>query len=418
MEKDSAQSVWENKVPSFTREGFVFTGWDAELPQTAMASTTFIAQWKSALVSPVAYFPFNGNPNDHVGNWDGVSIEKDGISYDDEGKNGQSIHIEPNKGLKFEETFGITDDSDWTISFWAKSDLEYSTSTSDLRTYSIMQDKTENTELALRLGQTNIGFGIRVNPTTSGVLTLNTTPFLNQDEWNHFTYVHDETAGNLKVYVDGEQKGDTLNDAQPGWKILFPGFYLGKSDFQGSVDELRIFDKALTPEQITEVYKDPQQATKMYTITFKYGNDVLASDEYAKATSASEIQAAAEKALEDNNITAEAGMIASWNKEFADIDANEEYVLTFVADKTDLQAAYAQCSLLTNDAHSWTEASFAALTTALNNAKAILDKADASVAEVGATLSALNSAHAGLKEAVKVRRICSGSSLCSKRGSF
>ncbi|MFR7639489.1 MAG: InlB B-repeat-containing protein [Allobaculum sp.] len=402
VEKDSAQSVWENKVPSFTREGFVFTGWDAELPQTAMASTTFIAQWKSALVSPVAYFPFNGNPNDHVGNWDGVSIAEDGIRYDDEGKNGQSIHIDPNKGLKFENTFGIDDDSDWTISFWAKSDLEYSTSTSDLRTYSIMQDQTESTELALRLGQTRAGFGIRVNPESGGVLSLSQEPFLNKDAWNHFTYVHDETAGQVKVYVDGVQKGVTLDDERTGWKIHFPGYYLGKSDFQGSVDELRIFNRALTPEQITDVFNDPQQTTKMYTITFKYGNDVLASDEYAKATSASEIQAAAEKALEDNNITAEAGTIASWNKEFADIDANEEYVLTFVADKTDLQKAYDDYSLLSNADRAWTDASFAALTSALTSAKAILDKADASVAEVGDTLSALNSAHAGLKEAVKV----------------
>jgi Concanavalin A-like lectin/glucanases superfamily len=86
---------------------------------------------------------------------------------------------------------------------------------------------------------------------------VNTGVTVNDDEWHHIilTIDRDDT---MKLYLDGTQKAsvdisaDSAVDAQDT-----RGFYLGRSHsgqyFPGSIDELKIYDKALDATQVTQL---------------------------------------------------------------------------------------------------------------------------------------------------------------------
>jgi hypothetical protein len=91
-----------------------------------------------------------------------------------------------------------------------------------------------------------------------GARALSTaTPVVGQ--WYHLTGVRDAQKGTLTLYVDGQQQGSTsacaANDAG-GNTVIGRGQYDGRNvDYlRGAVDDVRTFDKALTPAEVAEVY--------------------------------------------------------------------------------------------------------------------------------------------------------------------
>jgi hypothetical protein len=77
--------------------------------------------------------------------------------------------------------------------------------------------------------------------------------------WHHVAVVLE--PGNMHLYLDGKVSAST-----EGWYVLkdlktTTNNWLGRSQystdayFNGSLDDLRIYNKALTGEQITEIYE-------------------------------------------------------------------------------------------------------------------------------------------------------------------
>jgi len=93
------------------------------------------------------------------------------------------------------------------------------------------------------------------------------------NKWNHLVMTWDGTTSNYKIYVNGtkvsnpewEQRGDTgpLNFFTPtravigAWGTNLPGgtAEAWQKPMNGSVDELRVFNKALTDAEIGALYK-------------------------------------------------------------------------------------------------------------------------------------------------------------------
>ncbi len=70
-------------------------------------------------------------------------------------------------------------------------------------------------------------------------------------EWQHFTYVYDGTVGRL--YRNGELLGEKPQNPPAPWT----GFRLGSTagdTMHGSIDELRIYDRALTADEVSFHY--------------------------------------------------------------------------------------------------------------------------------------------------------------------
>ncbi len=80
-------------------------------------------------------------------------------------------------------------------------------------------------------------------------------------QWRHLVITYDGSAkaAGLKVYVDGalnpvhvrrDNLSGSVASAEP-WRIAWKGTGIG---FEGRVDEFRLYDRALTPEQISALH--------------------------------------------------------------------------------------------------------------------------------------------------------------------
>ncbi|UCD53141.1 MAG: LamG domain-containing protein, partial [Phycisphaerales bacterium] len=85
---------------------------------------------------------------------------------------------------------------------------------------------------------------------------------INDGNWHHLAGVRDQQAGWLRLYVDGQlviedlDQTESINSGQSIWI----GDHLNRY-YHGLIDEVRIYDKALTAEEIAQVMQvDPKMA--------------------------------------------------------------------------------------------------------------------------------------------------------------
>jgi hypothetical protein len=99
---------------------------------------------------------------------------------------------------------------------------------------------------------------------------LPTSGAINDGNWHHICIVQDSTFNtkNLTAYVDGSSSGSS-----PGGTAAFietnnriaNGYYSG---FEGGIDEVAIFDTALTPTEITSIAAGPTDLTDLSPISW------------------------------------------------------------------------------------------------------------------------------------------------------
>ena len=85
---------------------------------------------------------------------------------------------------------------------------------------------------------------------------------INDGNWHHLAGVRDQQAGWLRLYIDGQlviedvDQTENINSGQSIWI----GDHLNRY-YDGLIDEVRIYDKALTAEEIAQVMQvDPRMA--------------------------------------------------------------------------------------------------------------------------------------------------------------
>jgi PKD repeat protein len=80
----------------------------------------------------------------------------------------------------------------------------------------------------------------------------NTTPVINDDQWHHVAYTYD--GNTIRIYIDGIEDFNisdrVLRTGEAGETDVNIGSQLGGSIYQGMMDDVRIFDVALSPEDI------------------------------------------------------------------------------------------------------------------------------------------------------------------------
>lgn len=79
---------------------------------------------------------------------------------------------------------------------------------------------------------------------------------LTLDEWHHLAITYDGTKSTL--YVDGEEKGSEEKEFDTARKGYIVGRNLNKADwFDGLIDEIALFNRPLTAEEIQTLFKRP-----------------------------------------------------------------------------------------------------------------------------------------------------------------
>jgi len=98
------------------------------------------------------------------------------------------------------------------------------------------------------------------NGSTNGIKVMDTSIFLNLNEWYHIVATFDNSTRNMSIYINGTLDNSSIIDVYT--KASDIDMYIGRLNSSGSdrecdcdLDEVRIYNYTLTPEQIQEHFR-------------------------------------------------------------------------------------------------------------------------------------------------------------------
>lgn len=214
----------------------------------------------------VAFYGFNGNSQDSGPNSVDGTVMGEGVSFDGDGRSAGTqsavfagagvVQVPDNSAFNFAT-------GDFSISCWVKTNVS---SRMMIWAESGMNGSGDN-QAWLRINDNSTDRRLRfaVEDNTGGtILNVGDAAIpggVADGTWHHIVCVR--TGGNRKVYFDGVQIADNTNAVtkdvsgsqnQP-FKIGAQQTATGYSNyFTGSIDDLVVYNKALTPEEVAELF--------------------------------------------------------------------------------------------------------------------------------------------------------------------
>ncbi len=99
------------------------------------------------------------------------------------------------------------------------------------------------------------------NDPADGRVAVNSSIEVQTNQWYHLAGTYDRVSQRMILYVNGEFAGETLHTTMPVGLHSSSPVTLGRTDYgdhlDGSIDDVRIFDHALTARQVHEIYGEP-----------------------------------------------------------------------------------------------------------------------------------------------------------------
>jgi hypothetical protein len=185
----------------------------------------------------VAYYPFNGGANDASGNGGNGTVTYAAFTTDRFGKANSAYSFDGVQASISTPTMYFAHRNQVSVSLWAKippQSLHYFIMCSDFGIFS--RDSTAG--MAISLPSTN---------SASGPITPNT--------WTHIVGTYDSLS--IRVYIGGVLRDSV---SWPGTlapldrNLVFGQF--GTAYWQGSLDDIRIYNRPLTPAEVLELYHE------------------------------------------------------------------------------------------------------------------------------------------------------------------
>ena len=257
-------------IGKYQAGGMWFTGklddigiWNRALTQseiTSLYTQNYVAQIPSYVPTNglVGYWPFNGNANDASGNGNNGTVNGSILTNDRFGKpsaaysfDGSSNYIDvPNSS-----SFNFTKNK-MTVSLWMLTTV--STPVNNVHTLISKQSSSGANQSGFNIAKENTltYLLIKNGPNTpQGYSRVPSTSLLNS--WHNLVCVAD--SGILKTYIDGQLiKTDTTNAAiglsTQALRFGKPIYSIINSEFNGSLDDIGIWNRALTEQEITNLY--------------------------------------------------------------------------------------------------------------------------------------------------------------------
>jgi hypothetical protein len=205
----------------------------------------------------IAYYPFNGNADDESGNsYNGVvsnailTSDRFGAAVSAYSFNGSSAGI----NIGNQPVFGFS--GDFTLSAWVRATTAQLAKYIVGKHYSIVSN-------AYGLGTDDSGrmyAFLHNNPTPTGRPEIkNAGPVLADGKWHHLVAVFERDAS-LRGYLDGTQIGvsySITNHTKPLTNSypLYVGRIASGSYFNGGIDDVRIYNRALSPSEVLQLYQ-------------------------------------------------------------------------------------------------------------------------------------------------------------------
>ena len=207
----------------------------------------------------VGYWPFNGNANDESGNGNNGTVNGATLTTDRFGNansaysfNGNTIDV--NSGNQF----AITQSSQFTVNFW------YYTNSQASPVHFLGKRSTTvanlNWQFAYNIGS---GQGLVFNGALGG---CSTGSQITLGQWEMLTGVFNN--GTWSIYRNGNFINSTSANVQSDLGNLLKIGNAGSADpFYGKLDDISIYNRALTQQEITALYNSQTCNTSSNTIT-------------------------------------------------------------------------------------------------------------------------------------------------------
>ena len=220
----------------------------------------------------VGWWPFNGNANDQSGNGNNGTVNGATLTTDRFGNSNSAYNFDGVDDYIGTNLSGITGQNSRTISFWFNSN----NNTSGIKTIVGYGEHTASApqgsrfDCTLENGKPSIEIGF-----TYASYTLNNV----QNNWKFYTVTYESSFGTtvqaIKLYIDGvlQQNPSILDPSiliNTGnlYKVFFGAPYTNPSgnSFNGKIDDIGIWNRALTQQEITQLYNQNQCITNI-TVT-------------------------------------------------------------------------------------------------------------------------------------------------------
>ena len=211
----------------------------AEYPSDWSSDTDSSTVFTTIDTSLVAYYPFNGNANDLTSNGRNLAVYGDTTLIAGKDNSSNSAYSFDGVGDYLEYTTDIPSFDNYTISLWAKP--------ASSGTYEAMFSSYNDSGNGFQIDLDGSNFHIRKS--NGGNIVLGAAQL---GKWTFIAFTYDGT--NSIGYIN-----DNITVSDPEGTTEFNRFRIGKNRngntyFTGEIDELRIYNRALTASEISSLF--------------------------------------------------------------------------------------------------------------------------------------------------------------------
>ena len=207
--------------------------------------------------SLIAYYPFNGNANDESSNNNNGTVYGATLTADKDGNANCAYHFDGDDHIEISNFGDIVPTEEITVSMWIKSEQS-------------------RAQFQLTLCPDNNRFAVSVNYYHAGQNTnfwdfgwlgeggnppgrTYYRPETHDTDWHHYVFVSSISQSKQAIYKDGVLQ---ISESTPralqntAGKALKIGSNDGFGYHIGDIDEVKIFNRALSAEEIMEIYNE------------------------------------------------------------------------------------------------------------------------------------------------------------------
>jgi hypothetical protein len=224
----------------------------------------------------VAYYPFNGNTNDESGNGHNGILNGTGATLtNDRFGNANKAYSFNGTGSYIHANLGTTNlfDNDFSITAWVK--FNNFTNQYPMIVFFVNADAQGNAAVIHGLGS---GYALIKRVYTS-VGLLYSSSALNENEWYLITIV--KSGVQRKMYINSSVSASASSSPNFSMNGMFTigSDNTGRREvsIDGSIDEIRIYNRAISESEIQQLYQG-QGACAKDIVTFTAGTPAKAAD--------------------------------------------------------------------------------------------------------------------------------------------
>ena len=200
----------------------------------------------------VAYYPFSGNASDQSGGGHNGVVRGATLTSDRFGHPASAYYFDGTDDIIVFPGLDWNTAASFTTALWFKWRS---------KEFAMLLEQGNGTHafamnMAREVPPQKVRVGV-MSP-TDGLWHSANSPFNDTTQWHHLALVYDKSAGTVSQYLDG-----ILTDSQPIDTVVdrsdtvSAGQGIGNTDagwFNGSLDEIRMYSKALSAQEISELY--------------------------------------------------------------------------------------------------------------------------------------------------------------------